>query len=73
MIKSKVITGDKVEVGKIVLLSRLSITPSDKKLPFKMRRRKLPIAVAFATTINKSQGKSLAEVGMFLPRPVFLT
>lgn len=73
MIKAKVITGDKVEVGKIVLLSRLSITPSDKKLPFKMRRRKLPIAVAFATTINKSQGKSLAEVGMFLPRPVFLT
>lgn len=73
MIKAKVITGDKVEVGKIVLLSRLSITPSDKKLPFKMRRRKLPIAVAFATTINKSQGQSLAEVGMFLPRPVFLT
>ncbi|CAF1945400.1 BnaC07g00020D [Brassica napus] len=49
----------------------LSITPSDKKLPFKMRRRQLPIGVAFAITINKSQGRTLSEVGIFLPRPVF--
>ena len=27
--------------------------------------------VAFAITINKSQGQSLSEVGLFLPRPVF--
>ena len=44
MIKAKVITWEKV--GRIVLLPRLSITPSDKKLPFKMRRRQLPIDVA---------------------------
>ncbi|CAN7076984.1 unnamed protein product [Brassica oleracea var. botrytis] len=49
----------------------LSITPSDKKLPFKMRRRQLPIGVAFAITINKSQGQTLSEVVIFLPRPVF--
>ena len=36
-----------------------------------MRRRQLPLAVAFAITINKSQGQSLPEVGLFLPRPVF--
>lgn len=69
IIKAKVITGDKV--GRTVLLPRLAITPSDKKLPFKMKRRQLPIAVAFAITINKSQGQSLSEVGIFLPRPVF--
>ena len=69
IIKAKVITGDKV--GRIVLIPRLAITPSDNKLPFKMRRRQLPIAVAFAITINKSQGQSLSEVGIFLPRPVF--
>ncbi|CAN7043183.1 unnamed protein product [Brassica rapa subsp. trilocularis] len=69
MIQAKVITGEKV--GHTVFLPRLSITPSDKKLPFKMRRRQLPIAVAFAITINKSQGQSLSEVGLFLPRPVF--
>lgn len=36
-----------------------------------MRRRQLPLAVAFAITINKSQGQSLSQVGLFLPRPVF--
>ncbi|XP_048614935.1 ATP-dependent DNA helicase PIF1-like [Brassica napus] len=69
MIKAKVITGEKV--GRTVLIPRLSITPSDKKMPFKMRRRQLPIGVAFAITINKSQGQTLSEVGIYLPRPVF--
>ncbi|CAN6860721.1 unnamed protein product [Brassica oleracea] len=61
----------KASVGDVVLIPRLSITPSDNKLPFKMRRRQLPISVAFAITINKSQGQSLSHVGIFLPRPVF--
>ncbi|KAL0771051.1 hypothetical protein Bca101_036202 [Brassica carinata] len=69
LVKAKVITGEKV--GKTVVIPRLSITPSDKKLPFKMRRRQLPIAVAFAITINKSQGQSLSHVGLYLPRDVF--
>ncbi|KAF8102827.1 hypothetical protein N665_0193s0010 [Sinapis alba] len=60
-LQTKVITGEKV--GKIVLLPRLSITPSDKKFPFKMRRRQILIAVAFTITINKSQGQSFAEIG----------
>ncbi|CAN7124622.1 unnamed protein product, partial [Brassica rapa subsp. narinosa] len=69
LVKVKVITGEKV--GKTVVIPRLSITPSDKKLPFKMRRKQLPIAVAFAITINKSQGQSLSHVGLYLPRDVF--
>lgn len=69
MVEAKVITGDKV--GDKVIIPRLLITPSDTTLPFKMRRRQLPLSVAFAITINKSQGQSLSEVGIFLPRPVF--
>ncbi|CAN6844519.1 unnamed protein product [Brassica oleracea] len=69
MVRAKIITGEKV--GRTVDIPRLSITPSDTRLPFKMRRRQLPLAVAFAITINKSQGQSLSEVGIFLPRPVF--
>ncbi|CAN6907780.1 unnamed protein product [Brassica oleracea] len=69
MVQARIITGEKV--GKLVDIPRLLITPSDTRLPFKMRRRQLPLAVAFAITINKSQGQSLSEVGIFLPRPVF--
>ncbi|CAF1928265.1 unnamed protein product, partial [Brassica napus] len=69
LVKAKVITREKV--GKTVVIPRLSITPSDKKLPFKMRRKQLPIAVAFAITINKSQGQSLSHVGLYLPKDVF--
>ncbi|CAF2084918.1 unnamed protein product [Brassica napus] len=69
MVRAKIITGEKV--GRTVDIPRLSITPSDTRLPFKMCRRQLPLAVAFAITINKSQGQSLSEVGIFLPRPVF--
>ncbi|CAA7032660.1 unnamed protein product [Microthlaspi erraticum] len=63
MIEAKVITGEKT--GEIVLIPRLLITPSDDKLPFKMRRRQLPLAVAFAITINKSQGQSLSKLVFF--------
>ena len=69
MVEARIITGERV--GEIVYILRLLITPSDTRLPFKMRRRQLPLAVAFAITINKSQGQSLSEVGLFLPRPVF--
>ena len=51
MVEATIITGEKV--GKTVYIPRLLINPTDKRLPFKMRRRQLPLAVAFAITINK--------------------
>ncbi|EOA16073.1 hypothetical protein CARUB_v10004206mg [Capsella rubella] len=69
VLEAIIITGDRV--GDKVLIPRVLITPSDTKLPFKMRRRQLPLVVAFAMTINKSQGQSLDYVGLYLPRPCF--
>lgn len=69
IMQAKIITGTRV--GEIVWLHRILIEPSDTKLPFKMRRRQFPLKVAFAMTINKSQGQTLSNVGLFLPRPVF--
>ncbi|XP_010484992.1 PREDICTED: ATP-dependent DNA helicase PIF1-like [Camelina sativa] len=69
VIQARIITGTRV--SKIVFLPRMVLIPSDTRLPFKMRRRQFPINVAFAMTINKSQGQSLSNVGLYLPRPVF--
>ena len=53
--------------GKTVIIPRLRITPSDKRLPLKIVRKQFPISLSFAMTINKSQGQSLSKVGLFLP------
>ncbi|XP_019099860.1 PREDICTED: ATP-dependent DNA helicase PIF1-like [Camelina sativa] len=69
IVEATIITGTRV--GDKVFIPRMLITPSDTKLPFKMRRRQFPLTVAFAMTINKSQGQTLSTVGLYLPRPVF--
>jgi ATP-dependent DNA helicase PIF1 len=69
VIEGKVISGS--NIGEKVFIPRLSLTPSDKRLPFKFQRRQFPITVSFAMTINKSQGQSLKYVGVYLPQPIF--
>ena len=69
ILQAMILTGDRV--GHLVLIPRLKLAPSDTKLPFRMRRTQLPLAVCFAMTINKSQGQSLKRVGIFLLRPCF--
>ncbi|XP_071724396.1 uncharacterized protein [Rutidosis leptorrhynchoides] len=46
-----------------VFISRLTLQPSDKMLPFHFQRRQFLLALSFAMTINKSQGQSLWHVG----------
>ncbi|XP_042022850.1 ATP-dependent DNA helicase PIF1-like [Salvia splendens] len=58
-------------VGHKVLIPRMSLIPSDPRLPFKFQRRQFPLVVSYAMTINKSQGQSLSHVGLFLRKPVF--
>lgn len=69
IVQARVIIGD--TIGEIVLIRTMNLTPSDTKLPFKMRRRQFLLPVAFAMTINKSQGQSLQQVGLYLHKPVF--
>ncbi|GAU45376.1 hypothetical protein TSUD_89960 [Trifolium subterraneum] len=67
--EGKIITGS--HIGDRVFIPRLSLIPSDKKIPFKFQRRQFPLSVSFAMTINKSQGQSLKYVGVYLPQSVF--
>ncbi|XP_076929008.1 uncharacterized protein LOC143593182 [Bidens hawaiensis] len=68
VIEAKVISG--TNIGYRTLISRVSLTPTDKILPFKLKRRQFLISVCFAMTINKSQGQSLSTVGLYLKHPV---
>lgn len=54
-----------------VLIPRMDMNPSNSSMPFKMKRRQFPISLSFAMTINKSQGQSLRDVGLYLARSVF--
>ena len=41
------------------------------KWPFVLSRRQFPVRLCYAMTINKSQGQTLQNVGLYLPRLVF--
>jgi hypothetical protein len=69
VLEAKIITGDKR--GEIVLIPRIALDCDDKELPFTLRRLQFPIKLAFALTINKSQGQSLESVGIDLSADVF--
>ena len=57
---------------KRVFIPRLPLSPSDDiSLPFKFKRKQFPVRLSFAMTINKSQGQTIPNVGIYLPEPVF--
>jgi len=57
--------------GQTVLLPRFDLEYQDSRIPFVIRRRQFPVKLCFAMTINKSQGQTLQNVGLFLPTTVF--
>ncbi|KZS08018.1 Uncharacterized protein APZ42_028147 [Daphnia magna] len=57
--------------GHTVFLPPMAMTPTNSDLPFKLKRLQFPLLVAFAMTINKSQGQTFDRVGIYLPEPDF--
>lgn len=47
--------------GEEVLIPRISIIPTD--MPFEFKRVRFPVCLAFAMTINKSQGQTVELKG----------
>ncbi|XP_031108664.1 uncharacterized protein LOC116013152 [Ipomoea triloba] len=70
VVEAKIVTGN--NAGQIVLIPRMSMTPTDTRLPFKFQRRQFPLMLSYAMTINKSQGQTLTHVGLLLRKPVFV-
>lgn len=52
-----VLTGS--SIGRRVFLPRIPMSPAELTLPVKIVRRQFPVRLAWAVTINKSQGQSL--------------
>ena len=69
LLEGFIITGE--YIGLKTTIPRITLQPSDSSFPFTLRRRQFLVRVAFAMTMNKSQGQSLERAGLFLPRPVF--
>lgn len=57
--------------GTSVLIPRIDMIPSDSGHEFQFKRRQFPLTLAFAITINKSQGQTFSRVGVYLSKPVF--
>ncbi|XP_045829948.1 uncharacterized protein LOC123921446 isoform X3 [Trifolium pratense] len=57
--------------GEQVYVTRMKLMPSDSNAAITFERRQFPFSLCFAMTINKSQGQTLSNVGLYLPRPVF--
>ncbi|RCV20748.1 hypothetical protein SETIT_4G082300v2 [Setaria italica] len=58
--------------GKRVFLPRIPLCPSDDEMfPFQFKRKQFPIRLSFAMAVNKSQGQTIPNVGVYLPAPVF--
>ena len=57
--------------GQRELIPRMNLNPSDNSLPFEMVRKQFPVKIAYAISINRSQGKTLNKVGVYLFDHVF--
>jgi ATP-dependent exoDNAse (exonuclease V) alpha subunit len=71
VLEVKIIGGD--HHGETALIPRISLIPSahHADFTFMLKRRQFPVRLAFALTINKSQGQSLRYVGVDLRSSVF--
>nr|XP_017245434.1 PREDICTED: ATP-dependent DNA helicase PIF1-like [Daucus carota subsp. sativus] len=58
-------------IGTRHFIPRMELCPSDSRLPYKLVRKQMPLQICYAMTINKAQGQSLQNVGLYLPKSVF--
>ncbi|XP_026410236.1 uncharacterized protein LOC113305408 [Papaver somniferum] len=58
--------------GKRVFIHRMPMSPPENlEMPFKMIRKQFPVHMFFAFTINKAQGKTIENTGIYLAEHVF--
>ena len=70
VLQLEIITG--AFAGTVYFIPRISLdTANDPALPFNFIKHQFPVRLAFAMTINKSQGQTFDKVGLYLPELCF--
>ena len=57
--------------GKCAFIPQITLSPPVEAVGFHLSRRQFVLWLAFAMTINKSQGQSVKNVGIHFQTPVF--
>ena len=60
-----------VHTGKCFTFPRVHFYPNNEQMEVKLKRTQYPFRLAFAMTINKSQGQTFDRIGISLCDPVF--
>jgi len=71
VLQCRIISKDRRFREKVVLIPRIRLSPNANTLPVPLKRLQFPVRLAFAMTINKSQGQSVEHVGINLQTSVF--
>ncbi|KAL1330774.1 hypothetical protein AAHE18_12G134200 [Arachis hypogaea] len=57
--------------GNKFFIPRMTLSPSDHRIPFKFQRRQFTVMVSYTMTINKSQCQLVSRVGLILKKQAF--
>jgi ATP-dependent exoDNAse (exonuclease V) alpha subunit len=69
-VDTEIMVGDHTKKG--IFLPRIPLCPSDDEMfPFQFKRKQFPIRLSFAMTINKAQGQTIPNAGVYLPKSLF--
>ncbi len=69
VIEAEIITGK--GAGNVAFIPRIKFISDNSDLPFTFARKQFPLRLAYAMTINKSQGQTLSHVGLHVADDVF--
>jgi ATP-dependent DNA helicase PIF1 len=69
VVEVEIITGKWAD--NVAFIARIKFISNNNGLPFTFARKQFPLRLAYAMTINKSQGQTLSHVGLHLTNDVF--
>ncbi len=67
--KCLILTGS--HKGEFCIIPKIKNITNTKELPFQFTRYQLPVSLCYAMTINKAQGQTFDQIGIFLDEPLF--